>query len=453
MRLNKTILTFFAGIFMSSTLLSGPKPIAKWDVVPNQRFTGVFNVGLVAFHESRLKVEFFVDGTKVHETSEAKLNERTGVVEYHFPLDSALYGDKQLSISAKIESSAGDICEMPAVLLYSNHNKSMGSNKVIYVDSENGIDYSDGSKDAPMRTLAKAVAKCGDGGVVICRKGLYSAKRIGGGFNRKFWTTIMPDKNLSRGDVKIEGGRPATNFIKFKNVDLFVNAEGTYEMILGGDGDKNSTYAWVDNCRMYNMKGRHSADASPFGNKLMAYVTGGMSAMLKNGPCHAKLVRGHKVKQISGEAFSGNDMLVVNSSVSDVNPEGDETAKPSLFAGCAITPKWLEDIVFYNVSAHGINGNVIVAARIRNSAFVNVDVDTVNEGAFSRFTDKMENVYLKNFKQPKAELDWHQGDVKKAGALSPVHVRAYNIISKKMYGFPIFDGSQGLLVQEEDLQW
>jgi hypothetical protein len=136
-----------------------------------------------------------------------------------------------------------------------------------------------------------------------------------------------------------------------------------------------------------------------------------------------------------------------------VNPEGDETAKPSLFAGCAITPKWLEDIVFYNVSAHGINGNVIVAARIRNSAFVNVDVDTVNEGAFSRFTDKMENVYLKNFKQPKAELDWHQGDVKKAGALSPVHVRAYNIISKKMYGFPTFDGSQGLLVQEEDLQW
>ena len=453
MRLTGKFFASAAGIFLGQVLLAGPKPVAKWDVVPNQRFTGVFNVGVVAFHENPLKVEFFVDGVSAHQTSEAKLNERTGVVEYVFPLDSARYGDKELSVTAKVSSSCAETQMLPAIVLYSNHNKTLGSNKIIYVDSRNGIDYSDGTKDSPVRTLAKAVEKCGDGGVVVCKKGVYSAKRIGGGFNRKFWTTVTSDASASRGDVKIEGGRPATDFIKFKNVDLFVDAEGSYEMVLGGEGSRRSVSAWVDGCRMYNKKGRQAADASPFGNKLEAYVTGGMSAMLKNGPCNARLIRSHKVKQISGEAFSGNDLLVVNSSVSDIDAQGDDAVKTSVFAGCAITPNWLENIIFYNVSAKGVAGNAIVAARIRNSAFVNVEVETLGENAFSRFSDKMENVYFKNVKQPNAEFDWHRGDVKKAGALFPVFVRAYNIVSKKMYGFPTLDGSQGLLVKEEDLQW
>jgi hypothetical protein len=338
---------------------------------------------------------------------------------------------------------------LPEIILYSNDTKKHGSKKIVWVDSKEGIDYSEGSETAPVRTLKIAVKKCGDGGVVYCKKGVYSAKRIGGGFSRKYWTTITAAPGLKIGEVKIQGGRPATDFLKFKDVDIFIDVEGDYDMVVGGEGSSKSSRAWFDNCRLYNKKGRNAAETSPFGNKLTAYVTGGLTGLLKNGPINATLIRNHKVRQIVSEAFSGNDMLVVNSSVEDVLPGIDETAKPSLFVGCAITPQWLENIIFYNVTAKSLEGNGIIAGRIRNSAFVNVMIEGTAKNGFSRFTDKVENVYIKNLSQRNLEWDWHLGDIKKAGALKPVNVRAYSLGVKKMYGYTAYDGSCGILVEQE----
>ena len=41
------------------------RPVAHWDVVPDQRFSDVFNVGVVAFHTEGVEVEFSVDGSHV----------------------------------------------------------------------------------------------------------------------------------------------------------------------------------------------------------------------------------------------------------------------------------------------------------------------------------------------------------------------------------------------------
>ena len=49
-------LFLFSALFMS--LAFGARPVARWDVVPWQRVSGVFNAGVVAFHESGVKVEF-----------------------------------------------------------------------------------------------------------------------------------------------------------------------------------------------------------------------------------------------------------------------------------------------------------------------------------------------------------------------------------------------------------
>ncbi|MBO4448223.1 MAG: hypothetical protein J5807_01930 [Kiritimatiellae bacterium] len=425
-------------------------PVAKWDVVPNQRFKGVFNAGVVAFHESALEVAFSVNGKAAHTAIKKELNPRTGVTEYVFPVDSALYGDRKLVITAEVKANGGEALSLPPLTLYSNQKGTMGSRTNIWVDVENGIDYAEGTENAPVKTFARAIQKCGDGGTVYCKKGIYPIRRAGGGMSRKFWTTICPAPGLSPGDVKIRSGRPATNFLRFKDVDIFIDASGTHDMLIGGEGLRESN-AWFDNCRLYNKRGAAAADISPFGNKLTAYVTGGVSARLKNGPCYAKLVRGHKVRQITSEAFSGNDMLVVNSSVVDVDPGTDIEAKPAVFAGCAITPEWLHDIVFYNVKCEQVKGNGLLGTRVRDSAFVNVEITGGGKENYTRFSDRMENVLFVNVQQSALEWDWHQGNVKKPGAYVPVDVRVYGCKARDMYGFPTTDGSQGLLVGEGGL--
>lgn len=432
-------------------VLANYPAVAKWDVIPCQRVRdGVFNAGVVAFHEKALKVEFRVDGKIVHTAEEKTLNERTGVKEYVFPFDPAKFGTGPRKLAASVTTKTGRKLELPEIELFSDPKSLLGSPTNIYVDCENGIDYADGSEEEPVQTLKAAIRKCGDGGTIYCKKGVYTLHRMGGGFKRRYWTTIRPVPGLSKGDVKIRGGRPATDLLRFKDVDIFIDVSGEHEMVVGGEGSRRQSRAWFDNCRIYNRRGAAAADTYPFGNRLTAYVTGGVTAMLKNGPCNASIIRNHRVVRIASEALSGNDMLVLNCKVEGVDPGTDTEAHPALFAGCAITPEWLSDIVFCNVSIKAVRCDGILAVRMRNSAFVNVTIDSDAAGE-TRFSDRMDNVYFKNVVQKNLDWDWHQGDVKKAGAFIPLCVRAYGCKAKSMFGFPTFDGSQGLLVDEGGL--
>ncbi|MBO5643230.1 MAG: hypothetical protein J6S51_04405 [Kiritimatiellae bacterium] len=444
MRVKSLIFSFI--VLLGLSLFSAP-PVAKWDVIPLQRIKDVFNAGVVAFHEKNIEIEFFVNGTSAFKTNEKILNPRTGVKEYVFPFNPASYSNGKVILTALVKTSDGASMKLPELPLYANAAGNLGSPTNIWVDCENGIDYADGTESAPVQSLSVAIRKCGDGGTIYCKKGVYKVRRMGGGFNRKYWTTICPAPGLKKGDVKIRGGRPATDLVKFKDVDIFIDVSGTHDMVIGGEGTLRQASAWFDNCRIYNRKGAQAADTYPFGNKLKAYVTGGVTAMLKNGPCNATLIRNHKVLQIVSEAFSGNDMLVINSTVKGIDPGSDTEAKPALFAGCAITPEWLENIIFYGVKADDIRGNGILGVRMRNSAFVDVEINAY-EGGFTRFSDKMENVFFKNVVQKNLEWDWHQGDVKKPGAYVPADVRAYGCKAKSMYGYPVTDGSTGLLIDE-----
>ncbi len=216
---------------------------------------------------------------------------------------------------------------------------------------------------------------------------------------------------------------------------------------VGGEGTARPSCVWLDNCRVYNRQGADAADTVPFGNRITAYVTGGITARMAYGPCYAKLVRGHKVAEIVNEAFSGNDVLVVNSSVIGIDPGTDSEAHPIFFQGKAINPEWVHDVILYGVKGSAVGGNAILGVRVKDSAFVDVTVETTADGAYSRFSDKMENVYFRNVKTPNAGWDWHQGDVTLPGAFEPKDVRAYGVAARDMFGFPTTDGSQGLLVK------
>ena len=75
------------------------RPVARWDVVPHQRISGVFNAGVVAFHEDGVKVTFDVGGRKFT-AEEPKLNARTGVWEYFVPIDAAKLPDGPVAVKA-----------------------------------------------------------------------------------------------------------------------------------------------------------------------------------------------------------------------------------------------------------------------------------------------------------------------------------------------------------------
>ena len=74
-------------------------PVARWDIVPHQRISGVFNAGVVAFHEDGVKVTFDVGGRKFT-AEEPKLNARTGVWEYFVPIVAAKLPDGLVAVKA-----------------------------------------------------------------------------------------------------------------------------------------------------------------------------------------------------------------------------------------------------------------------------------------------------------------------------------------------------------------
>ena len=205
--------------------LMAQKPVAAWDVVPHQRVDGVFNAGIVAFCDKPLSVEFTINGKTFSKTSSLSENPRTGVKEYvvAFPagrLSQAL-GDREFKLGAKVYSESGEApLVMPDISIYSNGRGTLGSSNVVWADSRSGNEFAVGTKDAPVKSLAQAVKKAGDGGTVYLRAGTYSLKMLGGGINRKYWTLITSAPGTKRGDVKILAGRTGTEKLHFKNLDF-----------------------------------------------------------------------------------------------------------------------------------------------------------------------------------------------------------------------------------------
>ena len=286
------------------------RPVARWDVVPHQRISGVFNAGVVAFHEDGVKVTFDVGGRKFT-AEEPKLNARTGVWEYFVPIDAAKLPDGPVAVKAVATTlgSAPESFELPELPLYANAKGTQGSNAEVTI--------------GPDDSLADAVRKVGDGGTVYLRKGVYSLSRIGDR-NAKFWTTLAAAPGTKREEVEFSAGRPGGDKLRFRNVTLFCDAEGKYASIIAGEN--GATCCWLDGCTMLNKKGRWACNANVLGNRMRAYVTGGETKEMSNGP-GATLQRGHYVHDISSDVWTGSDCLVVNCRCDGVDP-GKTGAQP-----------------------------------------------------------------------------------------------------------------------------
>lgn len=417
---------FLAVAFLFPFAALAARPVAQWDVVPDQRIDQPFNIGVVAFHPDGVKVEFRVGDNLVATAEKPTLNERTGVWEYWFTFDPKTQPDGPVLIAARAiplnpEHPSYDLPPLP---LLANGGGSLTVKEERWVDAVNGDDSAAGTKEAPFKTLARAVKDTPAGGTINLLPGTYSADALGGGKNRDQWTTVQAAPGVERDKVEIEGGRPGTERLHFKNVVLFCDrADGRYVSILYGPGLK----IWCDNVKFTNKAGRHAAGSTAF-NAYTPYITGGITTEMMNGP-GGRLIRGHTLERIGSDAFSGGNRLVVNSSCIDID-RGPTEAHPDFHQSYSREPEWTEDVILYNVRGLNCNSQGLFGSRLRNSAFVNVLFERVpNSPALSQYSPPLDNVMFFHVSLARQSWLWRS----KADPLPPTSdVRMINSVVEGM---------------------
>ena len=427
---------------LAASAASAARPVARWDVIPDQRVSGIFRAGVCAFHEDGVAVEFSLDGEIAYVADAPTLNPRTGVWEYVFPVNTALIPDGPITLGARVLTQGGSPEEyvLPDLPLFANNGGSLTVPDTLWVDATNGNDNAEGTEAAPLLTLKTAVKRIPVGGTVLLKAGEYECGGLGGGSNRPYWTTIAAAPGVARDDIQIAKGRPGTQRLRFQGVSLYCNAASNYVCIL--DGENGSHSVWLDDCKCYNRQGRWATNANVFGNRYVGYVTRGLTTELMNGP-GADLIRDHEVRKIGSDVWTGSNKLVVNCTASDVNG-GSTGAHPDFHQSHAEEPNWVHDVILYNVTGYNCKCQGLFGVRLRDSAFVNVVFErTVESDFLTQYSGPMENVLFAHVTLVNQTWAWRSG-------YAPVDVRIYNSCMQRMSDMSgeAFDGSgaKGLLV-------
>lgn len=383
--------------------------IAAWDVVPYQVIDGPFTVGVVAFHETGCRVEFAVvqtptesasgatgalDGAVKQEESvqRAKGNERTGVWEYHITVDPAGLEDGPFAVLATAVPLGEDYASatLAPLPLVSNANGSLRPDKPVWADCVRGDDQTgDGTEARPLETIRRALTIAGDGGMVYLKPGKgYSADRLGGGKTRTFWTTIAAAPGVERDDIEIGPGRPGTDKLRFEKVTLYADPpKRAYNTILAGEN--GSTIVWLDDCKMYNRKGRWGGGGVVFGNRYVGYVTGGITTEMDNGP-GGVLVRNHKIHKITSDALT-SARTAINVEVRDID-RGPTNAHPDWHQSYTGGGDKYKTCILYNCSGFNCLSQGFFGHNLKDSAFVNCIFHRPPGIGYSQYSGHMDHV-------------------------------------------------------------
>ncbi len=207
--------------------------IARWNVVPWQRFDAPFAAGVVAFHPGGIdRVAFRVNGDPAGEARQATLNPRTGVVEFVIMLDPAALPPGRVEVQATAHPVDGQVKPVPVrtetTLVLFNEP---APRRVVRV-----------GRDVLSLEAAVDQAGNGDGVVVELPAGIHRLPErvtLDGGNDR--WFTVTPIPGVERGDVVLENGdgyKFGGARVKIANVKLMSH--------LMGNETKNAAL-WLDN--------------------------------------------------------------------------------------------------------------------------------------------------------------------------------------------------------------
>jgi hypothetical protein len=390
----------------------GTRVIAAWDVVPWRAFGEPFRAGVVAFHESGVKVQFKVtpaDGAAVllsREVLQPALNERTNVWEFWLELDPAELPTGLIHVQARAVPLGAEhlAVDLPPLPLHVLSRTKVLENIALWVDCANGDDADgDGTKPRPFKTLAVAVRKSSDGATIHLQPGrCYSAQALGGGRNRARWTIITAAPGAEREQVEIGPGRTGTEKLCFRNVTLFADPpDRRYNTILAGEN--GATIVWLDNCKLYNRKGRWGGGGNAFGNRYVGYVTGGITTDMDNGP-GAVLLRNHEIVRIASDALT-NARTAINCRVRDIDP-GTTGAHPDFHQSYVGDRTKVKTAILYNCSGVDCIAQGFFGHNLKDSAFVNCLFHKGETVMLSQYSGKLDHVLWLHLTVPNQGWLW-----------------------------------------------
>lgn len=391
------------------------KAIARWDVVPYQDFTGLFHIGVVAFHMNGIdRVEFSVNGGRWTPVTEMKLNPRTNVWEYTATLDASLFDDGLIEVRARVfPKNAGEVRVLAGEIEGSSHdgvfsmflNANAGGTlrrEVRYVSTTGNDETGDGSRGRPFRTIAHAAFDAADGDrdtsgtTIYLMPGSYEigeytfSKRVK---SDRGWITIAGAPGIDRDRVKITGsgsGGLRTDMVRLANLTVEpVRAESPLRT-----STRPAARLWLDNTVL---RGLGPTSSLMWWNGFEQTYSTDVHVSQNRDGLSGLLIRNVTIENIGADAFS-NARFVINSNVRNIDRGGTDF-HPDVFQLYGPSQTF-ENIIVYGLHAYNANSQGIFARGlqgVKDTAFVNVLIELANP------------IMLSQWLSPRTEhvLFWH----------------------------------------------
>ncbi len=384
---------------------SATQVIANWDVVPFQKLGDTFKVGVVAFHETGVDVTFRVNGTVAATVTDPTWNDRTGVVEYWFPLHPSDYPDGPLTVSATAspEGTGHTARTLSDITLYANSGGSLTNSSIKWVDADHGSDTTGtGTENAPYKTIKQGVIATGDGGTVYLKASPNYYLTSIGGSNYVHWTTVTAAPGLDADDVQIKTygkdststGRYSKNSIRWHRVNLYCDRNPGWGSILYLNTGHR---IWLDEAVLYDKNGRFANSTLFNGSGATTYLTNTHIHDVAN--CGGGFQRGSLIEDICSDIFRGStNLTAINVTIRRID-KGTTSAHPD-FIQFYNPSSTVQNVILYNVRAYDMLAQGIFGAdgAVKDIAFVNLllEKDPPNSALRSQLTGTWDHALLWN---------------------------------------------------------
>ncbi|HUI91464.1 MAG TPA: FlgD immunoglobulin-like domain containing protein [Chitinivibrionales bacterium] len=407
MKTRNSLLLLSAFIILSTSLpLRATRVIANWDMVPFQVFDSSINVGVVAFHETGVDVEFKVNGTLVQRATDPTCNSAVNVYEYWVTLHAADYADGPISVTATAfpDGSGHTARTLDTLRLYANSHGTLTNSNIAWVDCDNGSDATGtGVQTGPYQTIEKGYKLVGAGGTVYLKASKnYKLSTKLASKNYRYWTTIMAAPGLAAGDVVIAGytedgtstGRFGENMVHWKNVSVYGDNAPGYGTIFYFESGND---IWFDGVTLYDKRGQYNG-SNPFGGNspYRTYLTDCTVRDLMNVQTYPFL-RNATIKRIGSDIYRpANNLTAINIDIDSVGFKSDSTGAHPDFVQFYNPGDTVDNVIVYNNKAVNMSTQGLFGADCRNFAVVNLlfEKDPDTSYAISQMSGVWDHVLL-----------------------------------------------------------
>ena len=342
------------------------KAIARWDVIPHQRFTELFSVGVVAFHMNGIKeVQFSLNGGNWSLTREMSYNPRTKVTEYWVNIDPKTLPQGLCEIRAIVIPKIGiprvlqgrvpvHLKQCPGADAYTQNLSFYNGNHSMFLFADGEDTYPQpkawcaptGNDDTgevdnlmkPFKTIEGAFKEItithsqtqANNAVVYLEAGDYKIGAIAGNIPKTelIWATVQPAEGVDKNSVRIietvktGAFTDEVHLIRYKDLtcqELPPVTDYNYRF--------KGSFIWFDSCDLFGAgltvpSVTWSNFAWGCGAANAAYATNCFITNTRNGLRDAFFLRNIKYGKISGVMMGANAPFGVNLIANEYNNEG-----------------------------------------------------------------------------------------------------------------------------------